>query len=128
MSHSFPTSSEAKGSPATMLPDFGKIFCRIRDTLSIPNGEGRRLTTSAMAFMAVLTVFAFGTGITLGSLGKYPSVNDMVHIQMIVRKLSADSRQCRADLEAARQQSAAIKLSAEAAAEQLTACLTEIHQ
>ncbi len=81
-----------------------------------------------MAFMGVLAVFAFGSGILLGSLGKYPSVGDMAHIQMIVRKLSDDSRQCRADLEATRQQSAAIKLSAEAAAEQLTACLTEKQQ
>ena len=111
-----------------MLPDFGKILSRIGTVLRIPNGEGRRLATSTMAFVAVLTVFAFGSGILLGSLGKYPSVNDMAHIQMILSKLSDDSRQCRAELTAARQQSAAIELAAEAAAEQLTACLVEKQQ
>lgn len=108
-----------------MLPDFRKLRQRIRDALGSHVVAERLNKTWGFVLVALAVFAAFIIGALTSSFSGYPSVKDVAYLQMYVRQLRVDRNQCRADLTAARQQSAAISMAAEAAAEQLTACLAE---
>lgn len=108
-----------------MTPDFGKIIRRIRDSFTVPFGESRVTTTSALALVSIIILVAFVGGVSIGSLQNYPSVGDMSRAHAVVQYVKAQRDRCRVDLEAALQRSTAIETAAQTAAEQLTACLGE---